>query len=102
MLILKDGKITLSDKDLEALQHLKNVAERKRFFAEFVANLYDNRIKCDFRSCANYVLGESVGDERLSSAIRLMTDLAMQGLESHEYLGEEFVRSVISRHGLRD
>lgn len=92
----------ITEKQLRALDHLKNVALRKRFYGEFVANLYDSRIKCDIRSCANYIAGEAAGDDRLSVAFYLMLSLAVDGIESHEYLGQEFIEKLINEHSLRD
>lgn len=92
----------LNGKQLEALDHLKSVAMRKRFYAEFVANLYDGSIKCDVRSCARYIAGEPSGDDRLAVAFDLVLSLAAEGIESHEYLGQEFLEKLISDYSLRE
>ena len=99
---MKVRNIEINNKQLRALEHLKNVALRKRFYAEFVANLYDGNIKCDVRSCAVYIAGESAGDDRLAVAFNLMLSLSVKGIESQEYLGQEFVEKLISEYALRD
>ena len=99
---MKVRSIEINNKQLHALDHLKSVALRKRFYAEFVANLYDGDIKCDVRSCTSYIAGESAGDDRLAVAFNLMLSLSANGIESHEYLGQDFVERLISEYALRD
>ncbi|MGJ0623990.1 hypothetical protein [Xenorhabdus bovienii] len=95
---IKDRNITLTDDQMNALAHLKKVAGRKKFYAEFVANLYNDDFKCDISACARYLSGETPGDNRLSEAFNLMLWLASRGIESHEYLGDDFVRRLIKKH----
>ncbi len=92
---------TLTEQQIEALEHLKTVAQRKAFYASFVANLYNSSMfKCDVAQCARYISGETSGDNRLLTAFNLMLSLAMDGIESHEYLGVEFVDYVIKEFEL--
>ena len=94
---------TLNESQLEALEHLKQTATRKRFYAEFVANLYNGSMfKCDVAQCARYIDGEAGGDNRLKTAFNLMLSMATEGIESHEYLGSDFVESLIKEYGLRE
>ncbi|MDE9487547.1 hypothetical protein [Xenorhabdus bovienii] len=97
---IKDRGITLTDEQMNALEHLKKVALRKNFYAEFVANLYNDVFKCDISACARYLAGETAGDNRLKQAFNLMLCLASQGIGSHEYLGEKFVRTLIKQYKL--
>ena len=99
---MKVRNIEINDDQLQALDHLKIVAMRKRFYAEFVANLYNSNFRCDVSSCARYIAGESAGDDRLAVAFNLMLSLSVQGIESHEYLGQDFVEGLISQYSLRD
>ena len=93
---------TLTEQQIEALKHLKTVATRKKFYASFVANLYNNSMfQCDVAQCARYIDGEAAGDNRLLIAFNLMLSMAIDGIESHEYLGVEFVEHVIKEFDLK-
>ena len=67
-----------------------------------MANLYNSEFKCDIASCARYIAGEAAGDNRLATAFNLMLSLGVKGIESHEYLGQDFVESIISDWSLRE
>ena len=48
-----------------------------------------------------YIAGEQMGDNRLLIAFNLMLSMAIQGIESHEYLGDEFVHYLINKFDLK-
>lgn len=83
--------ITLTAEQVEALDHLKKAAEIKRPFAELIANFYNSEYKCDLRFCLVYATGGILKD-----GLELALKLAALGIESHEYLGETFVRKLIA------
>ncbi len=91
---------TLTQDQVAALDHLKKTAQRKDFFAAFIANLYDTAFKVNVRGCVSYIAGES--DERLKTAFYLMLEFSAKGIESHEVLGQDFVESLIKKYGLRE
>ncbi|CEE91457.1 hypothetical protein [Xenorhabdus koppenhoeferi] len=99
MIIIRNT-IMLTDEQENDLEYLKDVAMRKKFYAEFVVNLYNDTFKCNIFACARYIRGES--DDKLKKAFDLMLDLAMQGIESQEYLGRDFIKSLIKFYELRE
>ncbi|AJD54290.1 hypothetical protein SAMN02744133_10810 [Thalassospira xiamenensis M-5 = DSM 17429] len=93
--------ITLTIAELEALKHLLATARRKKQYACLIANLYDSRFTVDIRFCMTYLSGEG-GDTRLKDAVLLVLRLAEQGIESHEYFGQETVEDLIAKWSMRE
>lgn len=83
-----------------ALEHLLDTAKRKRFYAQLIANAYNNSFPCDLWTCARYTDGEQ--DKRLITGLWLIVQLSARGCESHEYYGAEAVEGLIKQWGLRD
>jgi hypothetical protein len=92
-MIIRGRDIKLTEKQVSELEYLKKIAGDKIFFAEFLANLYDCNTKCNIRACTRYIAGES--DRKLENAFNLMLDLSRRGIESHEVLSENFLKSIM-------
>lgn len=97
-MIKNPRNLELTDDQKEALERVIAVANRKSFYADLVANCYNNAFPADFWSCAAYLRGEP--DQVLKKGLLLMLELSTLGIESHEYFGEEVVRGIIDKWNL--
>jgi hypothetical protein len=87
----------MTDTTQEDLQHLIACAYRKPFLAELVAACYNHyNYRCDIWTVMRYTDGEAAGDGRLKRAVYFMLEQAVNGVESHEYLGEDAVTQLIA------
>lgn len=91
--------ITLTDAQIEALDHLLATAKRKEQYARLIANLYNSSFLVDMRFCMAYLGGEI--DGRLKEAVMLVLHLAEVGVESHEYFGVKVVEGLIEQYSMR-
>lgn len=89
-----------TQEQIAALEHVMATAKRKRFYAQLIANAYNNCFPCDLWTCARYTDGEQ--DKRLINGLWLIVQLSAKGIESHEYYGTEAVEQLIRDWGLRD
>lgn len=89
-----------TQEQIAALEHVMTTAKRKRFYAQLIANAYNNSFPCDLWTCARYTDGEQ--DKRLINGLWLIVQLSAKGIESHEYYGTEAVEQLIRDWGLRD
>lgn len=89
-----------TQEQIAALEHVMATARRKRFYAQLIANAYNNSFPCDMWTCARYTDGER--DKRLITGLWLIVQLSVRGIESHEYYGQESVEQLIRDWGLRD
>lgn len=89
-----------NEEQIAALEHLMATAKRKKFYAQLIANAYNNSFPCDLWTCARYTNGES--DKRLITGLWLIVQLSTRGIESHEYYGTEAVEQLIKDWELRD
>lgn len=99
-MITNPSNTEFSPEQIDALEHLLATANHKKFFAQLIANAYNNSFPCDMWTCARYTDGER--DKRLITGLWLIVQLSVRGIESHEYYGLETVEQLIQFWGLRD
>lgn len=99
-MITRPRNTEFTPEQVAALEHVMAVAKRKRFYAQLIANAYNNSFPCDLWTCARYTDGEP--DKRLITGLWLIIQLSVRGIESHEYYGTTAVEQLITSWGLRD
>lgn len=90
----------LTDEQIKQLGYLGALAERKKFAASLIVNLYNDQIVgADMYNLIGYCKGES--STTLLHSIMLITQLCMY-CESHEIYGSNFVEGLIKQYGFRN
>jgi hypothetical protein len=90
----------LSDEQIKQLGYLGAVAQRKKFVASLIVNLYNSNItKADMYQIMGYCPGESCNT--LLESVLLILKLCMR-CESHEIYGSNFVEGLITQWDFRN
>lgn len=99
-MIIKPRNTDFTPEQVAALEHVMDTAKRKRFYAQLIANAYNNSFPCDLWTCARYTDGEQ--DKRLITGLWLIVQMSARGYESHEYYGTDAVEGLIKQWELRN
>ncbi|MDN2483987.1 hypothetical protein [Vibrio agarivorans] len=90
----------LTDEQMEQLGYLGALAQRKKFAASLIVNLYNsNVVGADMYGLMGYVPGET--SDTLLQSIMLLLQLSSH-CESHEIYGVEFVEGLIEQWDFRN
>lgn len=90
----------LTDQQVEQLGYLGAVAQRKKFAASLIVNLYNSHIVgADMYKIMGYCPGES--SSTLLKSVVLIIQLCMH-CESHEIYGADFVEGLIEQWDFRN
>lgn len=90
----------LDDVQIKQLGYLGALAQRKKFAASLIVNLYNsNVVGADMYNLMGYCKGES--SNTLLQSVFLIIQLCMY-CESHEIYGSDFVEELIEQWGFRN
>lgn len=90
----------LTDEQIIQLGYLGAMAQRKRFAASLIVNLYNpNIVGADMYNLMTYAKGES--SSTLLQGVMLINQACMY-CESHEIYGTDFVESLIKQWDFRN
>ncbi|EGR1056756.1 TPA: hypothetical protein ACGF9M_003311 [Vibrio cholerae] len=90
----------LTDEQIKQLGYLGALAQRKKFAASLIVNLYNsNVVGADMYNLMGYVKGES--SDTLLHSVMLISQLCMH-CESNEIYGSDFVEGLIKQWGFRN
>lgn len=90
----------LDDSQIEILGYLGSVAQRKKFAASLIVNLYNSHVVgADMYNLMGYCKGES--SNTLLESVMLINQVCMY-CESHEIYGVDFVEGLIEQWDFRN
>lgn len=90
----------LTDDQIKQLGYLAAIAQRKKFAASLIVNLYNSRIVgADMYNLMGYVKGENC--DTLLHSVMLIIQICMH-CESHEIYGSDFVEGLIELWDFRN